>query len=253
MDRGAWWARVHGVRKELDRTDWLTHTRSKSWHVSWDLKDNLNFIAAKKDEVHLGTLRGQLERSLVNLGCACILQTELNRMWQTPGRCYCIWFFFFNSASLLPDTQNPSPLPCKLQFPWYGEHSFRSLLRESTLGMRNHRLCPSSVALHWFSVPGMFLEQPACRCQNIPPAEIYLKPSHYSAQGRRQKHFLPAFPLRLIMQNHTWYWRSTFLNGARSAPRHYLTTSLTQGPLSPNPRSGFYKYMTLFNQHKKIE
>ena len=161
--------------------------------------------------------------------------------------------FFFNSASLLPDTQNPSPLPCKLQFPWYGEHSFRSLLRESTLGMRNHRLCPSSVALHWFSVPGMFLEQPACRCQNITPAEIYLKPSHYCAQGRRQKHFLPAFPLRLIMQNHTWYWRSTFLNGARSAPRHYLTTSLTQGPLSPNPRSGFYKYMTLFNQHKKIE
>ena len=94
MDRGAWWARVHGVCKELDRTDWLTHTRSKSWHVSWDLKDNLNFIAAKKDEVHLGTLRGQLEHNLVNLGCACILQTELNRMWQTPGRCYCIWFFF---------------------------------------------------------------------------------------------------------------------------------------------------------------
>ena len=147
-------------------------------------------------------------------------------------RCYCIsdFFFFFKSASLLPDTQNPSPLPCKLQFHWYGEHSFRSLLRESTLGMHNHRLCPSSVTLHWFSVPGMFLEQPACRCQNIPPAEIYLKPSHYCAQGRRQKHFLPAFPLRLIMQNHTWYWCSTFLNGARSAPRHYLTTSLTQGP-----------------------
>ena len=27
MDRGAWWATVHGVTKELDTTEWLsTHT-----------------------------------------------------------------------------------------------------------------------------------------------------------------------------------------------------------------------------------
>ena len=161
MDRGAWWATVHGVRKELDMTEWLTHTRSKSWHVSWDLKDNLNFIAAKKDEVHLRTRREQFELNLVNLGCACILQTELNRMWQTPGQMLLHLWFFFKSPSLLSDTRNPSsPLPHKLQFPPYGEHSFQSLLRESMLGMHNHRLCPSSsVALH--SVPGMFPKQPA--------------------------------------------------------------------------------------------
>ena len=26
MNRGAWWATVHGVSKELDTTEWLTHT-----------------------------------------------------------------------------------------------------------------------------------------------------------------------------------------------------------------------------------
>ena len=26
MDRGAWWATVHGVEKELDTTERLTHT-----------------------------------------------------------------------------------------------------------------------------------------------------------------------------------------------------------------------------------
>ena len=26
MDRGAWWVTVHGGHKELDMTEWLTHT-----------------------------------------------------------------------------------------------------------------------------------------------------------------------------------------------------------------------------------
>ena len=28
MDRGAWWTRVHGVAKELDRTEWLNSNHS---------------------------------------------------------------------------------------------------------------------------------------------------------------------------------------------------------------------------------
>ena len=34
MDRGAWRAAVHGGRKELDRTEELTHTRIALYSVS---------------------------------------------------------------------------------------------------------------------------------------------------------------------------------------------------------------------------
>ena len=30
MDRGAWWATVHGITKELDTTERVTHTARKS-------------------------------------------------------------------------------------------------------------------------------------------------------------------------------------------------------------------------------
>ena len=39
MDRGAWWATVHGVHKELDTTEQLTHTHTHT-HTNADTLEN---------------------------------------------------------------------------------------------------------------------------------------------------------------------------------------------------------------------
>ena len=46
MHRGAWWATVHGVTKESDTTEQLTHTHTHTWFVEDVLRNT--------DEPNLG-------------------------------------------------------------------------------------------------------------------------------------------------------------------------------------------------------
>ena len=39
MDRGAWWAAVHGVTKELDMTEWVNNNKNKTHQEIHNQKD----------------------------------------------------------------------------------------------------------------------------------------------------------------------------------------------------------------------
>lgn len=106
------------------------------------------------------------------------------------------------TKSIPSPSQTSIPLVWRAQFPVVVKREYAGHAQPQALSLL---ICGTPLILCPWNVPEAagILPIQACKCQNIPPAEIYLKPPHFCAQGRRQKHLLPAFPVGLIMQNHT--------------------------------------------------
>ena len=92
MDRGAWWAIIHGGRKELDMTEWLTH--DMTWysearcHFLWKLFACLK----KKTNVFFFNLYLWCQESVY---WSCLWVTNYPKTWWTETSTFIVFQFLW--------------------------------------------------------------------------------------------------------------------------------------------------------------